>query len=100
VFFSSLLGRGAARPPLEKAALCSSYPPKELGLDEKEYKPAAVGGRSSSTKNALIYPEDYAADSYIQQEDTRAKNQKLVRFMLPTASVASKTARWISTTFC
>jgi DNA helicase-2/ATP-dependent DNA helicase PcrA len=52
---------------------------KELGLDEKEYKPAAVGSRISSAKNALIYPEDYAADRYIQQEDARAKKPEIAK---------------------
>lgn len=52
---------------------------KELGFDEKEYKPASIGGRISSAKNALIYPEEYATDSYIQQEDARAKKPGIAK---------------------
>ena len=44
----------------------------ELNLDDKHYKPAAVYNRISSAKNALIGPEEYATDNYLQQEDTRA----------------------------
>jgi DNA helicase-2/ATP-dependent DNA helicase PcrA len=44
----------------------------ELNLDDKHYKPAAVYNRISSAKNALIGPEEYATDHYLQQEDTRA----------------------------
>ncbi|MBU3743464.1 MAG: ATP-dependent DNA helicase [Sediminibacterium sp.] len=52
---------------------------KELGFDEKEYKPATIGARISASKNALIYPEEYATDSYIQQEDARAKKPGIAK---------------------
>jgi ATP-dependent DNA helicase UvrD/PcrA len=44
----------------------------ELDLDDKHYKPSTVYNRISSAKNALVGPEDYAKDYYIQQEDMRA----------------------------
>src|SRR3954453_23142671 len=44
----------------------------ELNLDDKLYKPNAVHNRISSAKNALVGPEEYANDSYIQQEDMRS----------------------------
>src|SRR5436309_15286269 len=44
----------------------------ELNLDDKHYKPNTVLNRISGAKNALVGPEDYANDYYIQQEDMRA----------------------------
>jgi DNA helicase-2/ATP-dependent DNA helicase PcrA len=44
----------------------------ELDLDDKHYKPSTVYNRISSAKNALVGPEEYAKDYYIQQEDMRA----------------------------
>jgi DNA helicase-2/ATP-dependent DNA helicase PcrA len=45
---------------------------QELNLDDKHYKPSTVYNRISSAKNALVGPEEYARDYYIQQEDMRA----------------------------
>ncbi|HMG66039.1 MAG TPA: UvrD-helicase domain-containing protein [Chitinophagaceae bacterium] len=44
----------------------------ELNLDDKHYKPSTVYNRISSAKNALVGPEEYATDYYLQQEDMRA----------------------------
>src|ERR671913_2225756 len=44
----------------------------ELNLDDKHYKPNTVYNRISSAKNALVGPEEYATDYYIQQEDMRS----------------------------
>jgi len=44
----------------------------ELNLDDKHYKPNTVLNRISSAKNALVGPEEYATDYYIQQEDMRS----------------------------
>jgi DNA helicase-2/ATP-dependent DNA helicase PcrA len=44
----------------------------ELSLDDKHYKPATVYNRISSAKNALVGPEEYANDQYLQQEDARS----------------------------
>ncbi len=44
----------------------------ELGLDDKQYKPSTIYNRISSAKNALVGPEEYAKDYYVQQEDMRA----------------------------
>lgn len=43
---------------------------KELGLDEKVYKPGHVAADISNAKNNLLSPEDYAADASIQQGDS------------------------------
>lgn len=45
---------------------------KEMGLDDKHYKPATVHHRISSAKNSLITPEEYNLDYGLQQEDIRA----------------------------
>jgi len=44
----------------------------ELNLDDKHYKPSSVYNRISAAKNALVGPEEYATDYYLQQEDMRA----------------------------
>src|SRR6195952_2060852 len=49
----------------------------ELNLDDKHYKPSVVHNRISSAKNALVGPEAYQNDYYIQQEDARA-NRPLI----------------------
>ena len=41
----------------------------ELNLDDKHYKPNTVLNRISSAKNALVGPEEYATDYYLQQEE-------------------------------
>jgi DNA helicase-2/ATP-dependent DNA helicase PcrA len=44
----------------------------EMKLDDKHYKPSIVHNRISQAKNALVGPEAYQNDYYIQQEDMRA----------------------------
>lgn len=51
----------------------------ELDLDDKHYKPSTVYNRISSAKNALVGPEEYARDYYIQQEDMRANRPAISR---------------------
>lgn len=51
----------------------------ELNLDDKHYKPSAVGNRISSAKNSLVGPAEYATDYYIQQEDTRANRPDIAK---------------------
>ena len=46
---------------------------KELGLDEKVYKPASVHSRISMAKNNLMSAENYARDKDLYQADQRAK---------------------------
>ena len=46
---------------------------KELGLDEKVYKPASVHSRISMAKNNLMSAENYARDKELYQADQRAK---------------------------
>lgn len=45
---------------------------KEMGLDDKHYKPSSVFNRISNAKNSLITPDEYINDYGLQQEDIRA----------------------------
>ena len=38
---------------------------KEMGLDDKTYKPGVVQGRISKDKNHLVLPSDYAANKEV-----------------------------------
>ena len=49
----------------------------EMELDDKHYKPNVVHNRISSAKNALISPEEYAADNYLKQEDARTQRPQI-----------------------
>ena len=44
---------------------------KEMGLDDKTYKPSRVAGRISEAKNRLILPQEYAADAKTLERDRR-----------------------------
>lgn len=46
---------------------------KEMGLDEKVYKPASVHSRISMAKNNLMSAENYPRDKELYQADQRAK---------------------------
>ena len=46
---------------------------KEMGLDEKAYKPAAVHARISMAKNNLVTAESYDSDPAILEQNKRAK---------------------------
>lgn len=46
---------------------------KEMGLDDKVYKPASVQARISNAKNHLILPQAYASDAEIYKADQTAR---------------------------
>ncbi len=50
---------------------------KELHLDDKLYKPAAMLSRISLAKNRLITPELYATDTDLQQQDKAARMYRM-----------------------
>jgi DNA helicase II / ATP-dependent DNA helicase PcrA len=52
---------------------------KELGLDDKIYKPSMVYGRISAAKNNLISPEAYAENPDIMLEDKQSQRPELAR---------------------
>lgn len=45
---------------------------KEMGLDEKKYKPSTIAGHISAAKNRLITPETYMNDGSIRRYDEQA----------------------------
>jgi DNA helicase-2/ATP-dependent DNA helicase PcrA len=46
---------------------------RDMGLDEKIYKPATVASIISNAKNALLSPEMYAEDKDLKEADRRAR---------------------------
>jgi DNA helicase-2/ATP-dependent DNA helicase PcrA len=46
---------------------------KEMGLDDKTYKPSSILGKISMLKNQLVSPEEYASNNACYQEDVRSK---------------------------
>ena len=50
---------------------------KEMGLDDKVYKPAAVQARISMAKNCLISPAQYGANRELQRQDREARMYEL-----------------------
>ncbi len=49
---------------------------KEMGLDDKKYKPSSVSSHISRAKNALLLPSDYATDSRMNKiDDARGMGQ-------------------------
>lgn len=52
---------------------------QELGLDEKQYKPAAIASAISNAKNSLVTPERYAADAEAMKLDSRAGKPMFAR---------------------
>jgi DNA helicase II / ATP-dependent DNA helicase PcrA len=50
---------------------------KEMGLDDKIYKPGVVYNRISASKNNLISAPDYCSDVQIQAEDKSAGRSKM-----------------------
>lgn len=52
---------------------------KELGLDDKAYKPKEVLGRISQAKNNLVTPQAYAANTRAIINDTHARKPQLFK---------------------
>ena len=50
---------------------------KEMGLEDKSYKPAAVHARISMAKNNLVSAESYASDAAIFEQNKRAQMPEL-----------------------
>ena len=46
---------------------------KDMGLDDKEYKPATLQSRISMVKNMLISPDDYARNRALRDADDKAQ---------------------------
>ena len=67
---------------------------KELGLDDKTYKPNYVLNRISSAKNALVSWEAYA-NNPVYMEDDKAARMPEIDFIRCTCCVAFKQTPWI-----
>lgn len=50
---------------------------RDMGLDEKLYKPSTVASAISSAKNALVSPAEYASAKDIQEADASMKRPRL-----------------------
>jgi len=59
---------------------------KEMGLDDKVYKPAAVASRISAAKNNLLTAREYASNRSITARDSMAKVPMLSEIYLRYAS--------------
>ena len=55
---------------------------KEMGLDDKSYKPAAVHARISMAKNNLVSAESYASDAAIYEQNKRAQMPEVGKIFL------------------
>ena len=51
---------------------------KDMGLDDKVYKPATIQNQISNAKNALITPEDYARNQGLIDADRNAQRPETV----------------------
>lgn len=47
---------------------------RDMGLDEKDYKPASLQSHFSNMKNALISPDDYENHHGLREEDNRQRH--------------------------
>lgn len=50
---------------------------KEMGLDDKQYKPATVAAQISNAKNRLVSPGQYLSNAALQRADTSARMPRL-----------------------
>ena len=55
---------------------------KEMGLDDKLYKPAAVHAKISMAKNNLVSAESYASDAAIYEQNKRAQMPEMGKIFL------------------
>ncbi|MDN5553153.1 ATP-dependent helicase [Prevotella sp.] len=55
---------------------------KEMGLDDKTYKPASVHSRISMAKNHLVMAEQYANDREVLERDRNSKQPEIYKIYL------------------
>ena len=55
---------------------------KEMGLDDKSYKPAAVHAKISMAKNNLVSAESYTSDAAIYEQNKRAQMPEVGKIFL------------------
>lgn len=69
---------------------------KEMGLDDKKYKPAAVHAKISMAKNNLMSAAAYESDAAIFEQNKRAQMPEVGKISWLTCSAASRPMPWIS----
>ena len=69
---------------------------KEMGLDEKTYKPGAVQARISNAKNHLVTPTGYAANKEAYEGDMAARCLLSVISILVIGTDVVRQVQWIS----
>lgn len=73
---------------------------KEMGLDEKVYKPGMVQARISNAKNHLVSPAGYANNKEAYEGDRAARFRRFATSTRDIGSVAGRQMRWTSTICC
>ena len=68
---------------------------REMGLDDKTYKPGVVQSRISQAKNHLILPDAYAASGELYRADADAKMPQLRDIYLRYWNGAVRAMQWI-----
>ena len=68
---------------------------KEMGLDEKTYKPGVVQARISNAKNHLVTPTGYAANKEAYEGDMAAKMPAIRDIYIVIGTDAVRRERWI-----
>jgi ATP-dependent DNA helicase UvrD/PcrA len=63
---------------------------KELGLDDKTYKPNEIYGRISSAKNNLLTAKGYASNQQIQIQDQKTKKPRIAEIYMIYANRCKK----------
>jgi ATP-dependent DNA helicase UvrD/PcrA len=63
---------------------------KELGLDDKTYKPNEIYGRISSAKNNLLSAKGYASNQQIQIQDQKTKKPRIAEIYMMYANRCKK----------
>ena len=71
---------------------------RELALDDKLYKASSIASTISNAKNAMMTPEQYAAN-YGDQDRKALPRHDFPHLQKCTASAARRPTRWTSTIF-
>lgn len=73
---------------------------REMGLDEKIYKPNEVLSRISMAKNNLVTSAAYLSNAELIQRDAIGKNLRLEKFISFMRRSAGRPVLWILTIYC
>ena len=73
---------------------------KEMGLDEKVYKPGMVQARISNAKNHLVSPAAMPTTRRLTKETVQPRFRRFATSTRDIGSVAGRQMRWTSTICC